>query len=85
MTKLKPHGLFSVWSPDEVAEALEGVGPEIYRKIWNEIVPIYDKWPRSEVPDDFSKRCLAKWWYKFDPEEQAMLNMLAKEHEGEYK
>jgi len=83
MPKIKPHGLFSVWSPDEVAECL-GVGPNLYAKIWNELVPIYDKWPRSEVPDDFSKRCLAKWWYKFTPEEQARLNELAIKHEGAY-
>ena len=82
MPKIKPHGLFQVWSPDQVAECL-GVPGEIYAKIWRELVPIYDKWPRSEVPDDFSRCCLAKWWYKFTPEEQEALNAAAKKEEGE--
>lgn len=81
--KIKPHGLFQVWSPDEVAECLV-VSPELYAKIWNELVPIYDKWPRSEVPDDFSKRCLAKWWYKFTPEEQAALNKAAEKEDAQW-
>jgi len=80
--QVKPHALFQVWSPDEVAECLEGIGNTgIYEKIWNKIVPIYDKWPKSEVPDDFSRRCLAKWWDLFTYEERIKLNAAAALHD----
>jgi hypothetical protein len=41
----RPHSLFSVWSPDEVAECLVGIGDPLYRKLWNELVPLYDGKP----------------------------------------
>lgn len=77
----RPHPLFSVWSPDQVAECLEGVPQELYGKIWNEIVPLYANQPHSEVPDDFSRRCLKKYWTKFTLKEQIALNILAVKHE----
>jgi acyl carrier protein phosphodiesterase len=74
-----PHALFNVWSPDEVAECVEGVPPELSRKLW-ELVPVSDK-ARSEVPDDFSDFCLARTWSKLTPDEQTQLNALADAHE----
>lgn len=76
--RIKPHALFEVWSPDEVAECLDGIGnTSIYSKIWNEIVPLYDGKPRSEVNDDFDRRCLKKYWNKFTDEEKLLLNSCA--------
>jgi hypothetical protein len=74
---LAPNSLFDVWSPDTVAECLPGVPSELYRRIWNDIVPQYDGKPRSEVPDDFDTRCLALYWEQFTAEERATLNALA--------
>jgi len=77
------HGLFEVWSPDEVAECLEGIPADLYKKLWS-IVSEYDSLPRSEVPDDFGSRCLAKWWGKFTAEEQTNLNAAACAEEARY-
>jgi hypothetical protein len=83
---IKPHGLFTVWSPDTVAECLEGIGnTDLYLKIWNEIVPLYANQPRSEVPDDFDRRCLKKYWSKFTDDEKRTLNAAAERHEANWK
>lgn len=79
-----PNDLFDVWSPDQVAECLDGVPTELYSKIWNEIVPLYDGQERSEVPDDFGKRCLKNYWDKFTEEEQNQLNAAAEAHDKEW-
>ena len=79
--RIKPHALFEVWSPDEVAECLDGIG-DLYSKIWNEIVPLYDGKSRSEVPDDFGSRCLKKYWSKFTDDEKLQLNACAQRHGG---
>jgi hypothetical protein len=73
---LTPNSLFDVWSPDTVAECLEGVSRELYRRLWA-IVPQYDGEPRSEVPDDFDRRCVARFWDQFTDAERAELNRLA--------
>ncbi len=79
----KPHNLFDVWSADEVAECWAGIGnTDLYCKLWNEIVPEYANLPRSEVPDDFGRRCLAKWWHKFTEAEQIVLNNAAAHFES---
>ena len=72
---LKPHRLFDVWTPDEVAECLDGVTPDIYRKLW----ALMDGVPKdaSEVPDNFSATCLARQWGRLSAEDQKVLNRLA--------
>jgi len=78
---IEPNPLFLVWSPDEVAECLEGVGiGEIYGQLW-ELVAEYDGLPRSEVPDDFEDRCLAKFWNKLPETTQIFLNGCAEKRE----
>ena len=79
-----PHHLFHVWSPDEVAECLEGVGiGPIYNQLWD-LVAEYDKKPRSEVNDDFDDRCLAKFWDKLPEETQNHLNACAIQQMGDF-
>jgi len=83
--RIKPHSLFSVWSPDEVAECLNGIGNSpLYSKIWNEIVPLYKGKPRSDVPDDFDRRCLKKYWSKFTNEEKLRLNECAEKQNEQH-
>lgn len=84
MTTIAPYDTFNILSPDEVAECME-IGTDLYTKIWNEIVPLYDGQERSEVPDDHDKRCLAKYWDKFTPEEQERLNAVAKKEDDEFE
>lgn len=81
MSAIRPHGLFTVWSPDQVAECIDGIPQELYVRLWD-IVPEYDDKPRSEVPDDFEERCLARWWDRFTEGEQLLLNDLATRDEG---
>jgi hypothetical protein len=70
--------LFDVWSPDEVAECLGGVGHDLYRRLWElvELVP-----PNGETPDTCFERALSKVWDKLDAYEQAELNRLAEAQE----
>lgn len=78
---MKPHSLFSVWSPDEVAECLEGIGNSpVYARLW-ELVRHYSGKPRSEVPDDFDDRALKNWWHELSLEDQQFLNKKAEEQD----
>ena len=83
MKEIRAHKLFQINSPDEVAECFEGIGTELYAKIWNTIVPLYDKKPRSEVPDDFGRRNLSKFWKHFTDDEKRQLNEIAKRKQAE--
>ena len=75
--KIKPNGLFEVWSPDTVAECLTGAGDEdIYTALWG-MVAHYEGKPRSEVPDDFGDRALVKWWSELNDDMKGRLNTLA--------
>lgn len=74
---VKPNELFKVWSPDDVAECLSGIPHDIYRKIWNEIVPLYDKEDKGEWNDTFTSKSLSKYWDHFSEKEQKILNRLA--------
>jgi len=79
-----PHETFEVWSPDQAVECLEGISEALYRKVWNEVVPLYDGKPRSEVPDDFAERSVAKFWDKFTEAERAELNAAAAAHDAQW-
>jgi hypothetical protein len=75
-TPIKPHTLFEVWSPDEVAECLGGTGVgDLYNKLWS-LLPLLPE-DTSEVPDNFESRSLAKVWSHLTEAEQTELNRLA--------
>ena len=59
----------------------------LYAKIWNQMVPLYDKERRSEVPDDYDRRCLAqgRFWKLLSAEERTLLNELAEKHDAKYR
>ncbi len=80
----KPHELFSVWRADVVAECLEGVTDELYRTLWNKIVPHQREIPNIEdngPADVVGIGCLADHWDKLTQEEQELLNTLAERHD----
>ncbi len=78
---IEPHGLFKVWSPDEVAECIDGItAAGLYAPLW-ELVPVSEK-PPNGFGDDFSDYCLAKAWGKLTADQQMKLNELAKKHEA---
>lgn len=75
---ISPHTIFKIWSADEVAECLEGVDDELYKKLWSIVIPRRKRdFDYSEVHDDFSYRCLARSWDKLTIGEQRRLNELA--------
>ncbi len=83
---MKPNFLFTVWSPDTVAECLEGVTDSLYRRLWElteEVPASMDAETREWMcaDDGWSERCLAKVWKRLTPEEQKVLNHLAAEEE----
>lgn len=41
-TEVKMPDLFNYWTVDEVAECVDGVGQELYRKLWSFITPETD-------------------------------------------
>ena len=75
---LVPNSLFDLWTADTVAECLSGVPRELYRKLWNDIVPMYDgkQDAESRAARDGSY-CLAQFWEHLTPAEQSKLNELA--------
>ena len=76
---IKPNGLFTVWTADQVAECLDGVPMELYRKLWNEIVPLQDG-PNPNIEDmgpEVGDDTLSAFWDKLTNEEQATLNRAA--------
>ena len=85
MNTSKPHPLFEIWRPDEVAECLEGVTDSLYSKLW-ECVNDF-KAPRPEVSEEpcYGMDSLSDFWDRFDPAEQQHLNTLAEKHEESYK
>ena len=80
---IKPHDLFAVWRPDEVAECLEGVPSLVYTALWN-LVRHYDDKPRSEFNDDFDSRALKNWWDELSTDHQVLLNDLAIAHDKQW-
>ena len=84
---MKPHTLFQIMRPDEVAECLDGVGnTPLYAKLWS-FVPDYkkrDKELELECPPDPDFNCLAGFWRRLEPKDQAILNILAEKYEARY-
>jgi len=74
-----PHGLFKMWTPDEVAECLDGVGnTELYGKLWSFV----NDYPCKLKPAEMEEPCpgtnnLAIFWDRLTEAEQDRLNKLA--------
>jgi hypothetical protein len=83
---MEMHGLFEVWSPDEVAECLE-VSNELYTKLWKfvekqppnpQLAPENIEWLNGR-PDNFEDYALKNFWNELTEEEQIALNKVAAE------
>jgi hypothetical protein len=75
----RPHFMFTSWSPDEVAECMDGVDGELYAKLWS-LVPLLPE--RGETPDTQFERGLAKFWDHLDDDEKIQLNEIAMRYEN---
>lgn len=86
---IKPDVLFTIWTPDQVAECLDGIyqtellaksGDNIlYRKLWDMIEDYPDKRSPEEMetPDAEQSNNLAQFWDRLTEDEQILLNKCA--------
>ena len=78
---IKPDSTFKYIRADEVAECWDGVGDDLYCKLWNEIVPLQKPIPNIEdsgPADHVGHANLAAHWELLTEQEQLHLNALAK-------
>lgn len=82
--RVRPHMLFKIWKPDEVAECLNGVGnTDLYAKLWT-FVNDYKGLPPEQAEEPTpGVDCLADFWSRLDYDEKVKLNELAKRHDEE--
>jgi hypothetical protein len=84
---IKPHDSFEYSRADEVAECWDGVGHDLYAKLWNEIVPLQKSIPNLEDSgphDHVGFENLASHWHVLTEDEQRHLNALAEKREAEW-
>lgn len=84
----KPHNTFTTYRADEVAETWDGVGQELYAKLWNAIVPRQKPIPNLEDSgphDHVGFENLAAHWHLLTETEQEHLNNLAMKRDAEFK
>jgi hypothetical protein len=76
--KIKPHTVFDIIRPDEVAECWEGVtSAGLYGPLWA-CVDDYSA-PSPEVSEEpcWGVDCVADFWDRFTSDQQLLLNQLA--------
>ena len=84
---IKPHAEFELIRADEVAECWDGVGHDLYARLWNDIVPYQKPIPNLEDSgphDHIGHENLASHWHRLSEADQQRLNTLADEREREY-
>lgn len=77
-----PAPLFTVWSPDAVAECLDGVSDDMYSRLWELAAHVPSQTADDETPDCLFKRALSHVWHLLTPAEKIELNLLAAKHEA---
>ena len=77
-----PHILLQVWTPDTVAECLDGISPVLYNKLWNKIVPLTEGCA-PPYPGEVPEHTLSAYWDKFTWEERELLNEAAMRTESQ--
>jgi hypothetical protein len=79
-TNITPHVALTILTPDTVAECWNGVFGfgDLYETLWA-CVPAYTA-PSPEESEEpcYGMDCVADFWGRFTPEQQAKLNELAK-------
>ncbi len=83
--KTNPHGLFECWTPDTVAECMEGVEGDLYRTLWD-LVEFYHDLGNPETPDTHyghvfgNDLALPFLWNRLTEADRLKLNELAERH-----
>ena len=88
MPKIKPHELFEIWTPDTVAECMEGVtANDLYGTLWG-LVEFYEEREKPETPDTFyghvfgNELARPDLWNRLSDVDKLTLNDLAAKHEA---
>ena len=80
---IQPHDLFTYFRPDEVAECFEGttaaglIGP-----LWDCVDSYTSPSPEESEEPCVGEDCVADFWDRFTPEQQAALNAIAVAHDA---
>jgi len=76
-----PHELFNYRSADEVAECWDGVSPELYKALWNDVVHVmpFTETGEDDTYDFDDKNVLSRFWHLLSEDHQRELNALAVE------
>ena len=85
---ITPNDVFNYTRADEVAECWNGVGHDLYAKLWNEIVPLQKPIANLEdsgPADHVGHENLASHWHLLTEAEQTHLNALAAKEDEEYE
>ena len=85
---IKPHQALELSRADEVAECWDGIGEELYAKLWNEIVSLQKPIPNLEDSgphDHIGFESLASHWHILTEAEQVYLNSLAVKRDEEWE
>ena len=80
---IKPHSLFEIWTPDQVAECLSypDADNSVYRQLWD-LVQYYAK-TNPEYPGEFDgTNALKGFWDRLPDETKVILNAAAKADES---
>lgn len=78
--KTKPHLLLELNRPDEVAECFAGVSDDLYRYLWNELLPLAEPIPCIEdcgPADVIGIGSVASLWDRIPEDRRAQLNAAA--------
>lgn len=84
----KPHSAFAYHRADEVAECWDGIGHDLYGRLWNDIVPLQKSIPNLEDSgphDHVGFENLASHWHILTEAEQVYLNALAAKRDAEWE
>lgn len=69
---VKMNGDVQHWSPDQIAETVDGITESTYRELWA-FVPEYEDAPRGEAPGEVVIG-MARFWDRLTEEAQVNIN-----------
>ena len=83
---IRPHSLFSVTRPDEVAETWSAVPPALYSALWEcthhyEPIDFEDCGPHDVI----GINCVTNFWSSFSAEHKVLLNKLAIQEANQWR
>ena len=77
----RPHSALLYWTPDQVAECIEGISPRLYTVLW-ELAVQRPRPANMETPDELFPMALGRSWYwnQLSAEQKVEINAVVKRH-----